>query len=388
MRPLLIAIAFAAFCTLSACGIFGGGDESVVEQPAELVEFESSLRVRRVWNQKVGDGTERLRLGLAPATDGSKIFAGSHDGRVSALDSASGRRIWSIDTELSLAAGPAFGAGSLVFGTNNGELIALEAETGQERWRRQVGSEVLASPAIGGNTVVFRSVDGRLRGYSVADGTELWSIEQSMPALTLRGNSAPRVSGTVVVSGFDNGRVGAYALSDGDTRWEMAIAAPAGRNELDRLVDITGGVQIVGNDVYVAGYNGRAVGIDLLTGLAIWQQDLSSFAGLGVDANNVYVADEFGAVLALNRLNGNIVWTQDALRLRDVTAPARFGRAVIVGDFEGYLHWLDSADGRFLARARGANGRIAAPPLVVGLNVYVQGDDGSIAAFEIVDESA
>lgn len=382
-----VAVFLLAVSLLGAGGC-ARGNKSNVEPPAELVEFDSSLSVRRVWSRKVGGGTERLRLGLAPSTDGSRIFAASNDGTVSALDVETGRPQWSTDTEVALAAGPAFGSGIVVVGTSDGELIAIEADSGNERWRREVGSEVLASPAIGSNTVVFQSVDGRLRGLSAARGDELWTVAQTLPLLTLRGSTVPRVTGTVVVSGFDNGRVGAYELNNGEPRWEVAIANPSGRTELDQLVDVSAGLQVVGNDVFAASYHGRAVGIDLVTGLVIWQRELSSFAGLGVDANYVYLTDDFSAVIALGRRTGAEVWRQEALRLRDVTAPTRFGQAVVVGDFEGYLHWLDLEDGRFLARVRGASGRISAAPLVVGTRLYVQGEDGTVAAFEVPDPEA
>ena len=118
----------------------------------------------------------------------------------------------------------------------------------------------------------------------------------------------------------------------------------------------------------------------------IWQQEMSSYAGLGVDLNNVYVTSDVDAVVAIDRQTGTQIWSQEALRLRDVTAPTRYGQAV-VGDFEGYLHWLDPNDGRFLARTRAASDRIIGAPLVSGLNLYVQADDGSVAAFEVVNES-
>jgi outer membrane protein assembly factor BamB len=371
----------------SGCGVFGGGKDTG-EPPAELVDFESSLPVRKVWSTKVGGGTERLRLGLVPATDGTRVYAGSYEGDVAAIDLERGRKLWSVDTELPLSAGPAFGGGLLVLGSADGDLVALEAETGEERWRRAVGSEVLAAPVIVGNVVVFRSVDGRLRAVSTATGEEQWSVEQSVPALSLRGNTAPRASGNVVVSGFDNGRVGAYEVASGAARWEVPIAAPAGVTELDRLVDVSAGLQIVGNDVYVASYQGRAVGIDLTTGLVLWQQELSSFSGLGADAGFVYVANDVSAVLALNRNNGIQAWIQEALRLRDITAPTRFREAVVVGDYEGYLHFLNPVDGSFMARVRAGSERVTAAPLVVGLTLVTQADDGTVTAFTVVEDDS
>lgn len=378
-RRWLFAVLLPAVLIAAGCA----GKKNKTEPPAELVKFEQTLDVRKVWSAKVGGGTERLRLGLRPATDGARIYAGSHDGDVVALDAVTGRKLWLVKTRLALSAGPAYGDSLIAFGTSDGELIALDAETGAERWRQAVGSEVLAAPAINLGVVALRSVDGRLRGFSVRDGSQLWAVEQTLPALTLRGNTAPRVAGNLVVCGFNNGRVGAYNIANGDPLWEVAIANPTGRSELERLVDVSAGLQVVGNDVYVVGYHGRAVGIDLATGVVIWQQELSSYAGLGADTGNVYVTSDFDAVIALDRRGGTQVWRQEALRLRDVTAPARFQNALVVGDFEGYLHWLDPADGNFVARARAAKDRIGAAPLVVGENVYVQGDDGTLAAYTV-----
>jgi outer membrane protein assembly factor BamB len=141
--------------------------------------------------------------------------------------------------------------------------------------------------------------------------------------------------------------------------------------------------------VYVVGYHGRAVGIDVATGVVLWQQDMSSYAGLGADFNNVYVTSDFDAVIALDRMGGTQLWRQEALRLRDLTAPTRYANTLVVGDFEGYLHWLSPDDGSFMARERAAGERITGAPLVVGQNVYVQGDDGTIAAYTLrLDEQA
>jgi outer membrane protein assembly factor BamB len=375
---------------LLAAAALGAGcaGKEIIEPPAELVEVETTLKVRRIWSNKVGAGTERLRLALTPASDGARVFAGAYDGNVVAFDIETGRELWTQETELPLAAGPGFGSDLLVFGTSDGDLVGLEASTGEQRWRVAVGSEVLAPPAVSQNVVVFRSVDGRLRGASTADGSTLWTVEQSSPTLVLRGITAPRVTGVTAVSGFSNGRVGAYSLPTGETLWEVTVANPTGANELQRLVDIGVGLQVAGNDVYAAGFQGRAIGVDLNTGLILWEHQVSSYAGLGVDAANVYVTDDFSGITALARRAGTVVWRQEALRLRDVTAPVRSRDAVVVGDFEGYLHWLDATDGHFLARARAAGDRITATPLVVGLNLVVQADDGTVAAFALVDDEA
>jgi len=377
-------LSFIAIFLLSGCELFGGGDDDPIESPAELTEVDATLTVRELWSTKIGSGAEALRLGLAPATDGARIFAGSHSGQAAAFDSRGGQSHWNVRTDLALAAGPSYGEGAVVFGTSDGELLALSAETGEERWVQEIGSEILAPPSIGSGVVVVRTVDGRLQGFSAIDGRELWSVEQTVPSLTMRGNTAPYVTGSVVVTGFDNGRLGAYEIFSGDPRWEVAVATPTGRTELERLVDISAGLQVVGNDVYAVSYHGRAVGVALETGLLLWQQELSSHSGLGADWNSIYVTDEFSEVVALDRNRGTPRWRQDVLRLRDVTAPTPYGNSIVVGDLEGYLHWLNPLDGNLLARVRAASQRITAAPLVVGDNLFIQSDDGTVAAFTVV----
>jgi outer membrane protein assembly factor BamB len=378
-------VKFRLVLVVTVLALSGGcaTNDEVGEQPAELQTFEEKIEVRRIWSARLGGSSERLRLGLSPATDGARIYAGSYEGQAAAFDAETGRRIWNVQTNLPLSAGPTYGNGALAFGTTDGDLIVLDSETGEERWRRPVGAEVLAAPAIANDILALRSVDGRLRGYSAIDGRELWSVEQSVPALTMRGNTAPAISEGVVVTGFDNGRLSSYELDSGDPMWEIIVAVPSGRTELERLIDVSAGLKVVGGDVFAVGYHGRALAISLQNGLIIWQQEISSYSGLGVDLNSVYITDEYSEVVALDKAIGTPRWRQDGLRLRDVTAPSPYGNTIVVGDFEGYLHWLDPSDGSFIARERLANRPIYGTPLVVGANLFAQAEDGTLSAYTL-----
>jgi outer membrane protein assembly factor BamB len=52
----------------------------------------------------------------------------------------------------------------------------------------------------------------------------------------------------------------------------------------------------------------------------------------------------------------------------------------VVGDLEGYLRWVSARDGRLLGRVRVAKAAVASTPVVVGQTVYVQLDNGTVAA--------
>ena len=71
-----------------------------------------------------------------------------------------------------------------------------------------------------------------------------------------------------------------------------------------------------------------------------------------------------------------------ALR-REPTPPTPFSTAVVVGDFEGYIHFFNNFDGRPVARERVGKGMISGPPLVMGDKLIVQSESGSIAAFTV-----
>jgi outer membrane protein assembly factor BamB len=239
---------------------------------------------------------------------------------------------------------------------------------------------VLAKPAIGGGAVIVRTVDGHVRALAPDTGRELWSDDEAVPRLSLRGTSPPVIAGDTVVCGFDNGKVAAYALANGDVLWETAVTPPRGRTELERLVDIDGAVRISGRDVFVAGFQGRAAMLALDSGQIWWARDLSSHRGLAVEGETLYVTGADSVVQALRRRDGTPAWSNESLVRRGLTAPAVDGDAIVVADFEGYVHWLDKASGALVARTK-AGDRVSNAPLVVGDLLLLVNDAGGISAF-------
>jgi outer membrane protein assembly factor BamB len=372
----------SAWVALAALAMLAGCDKDKdVDPPAELVDLKATLAVQRLWSTGVGGGGEKLRLSLGLAASDGLLFAAGRNGTVRAIDAASGRTRWQTDTELELSAGPGAGEGLVVVGSAGGDLVALDAATGTQRWRVRTPGEILASPLVARERVVVRLVDGRLRAHGVADGKELWMAEDQVPRLSLRGTSAPVRAGEAVIAGFDSGKVLAVGLDAGDILWQAQVSSARGRTELERLADVDATVQVDGNDVFAVGYQGRVVMLALDTGQIWWGRDLSSYRGLAIDADQLYVSSAEGDVFALRRRDGSILWQQQGLRRRATGSPAVVGPAVVVGDYDGYLHWLDRDSGRFIARERPGDARISAAPLVVGDRLYVIDEGGGITAF-------
>lgn len=382
-KALRLLIALGAVATLSACGVFGNKEEDSTP-PAELVEFDDTLDVKRRWSASVGGKASELRLGLSPVSDAVRVYAAGYGGEVVALGLEKGQRLWSSDLDMRLTAGPGVGDDRVVVASDEGLIVALSASTGDELWRREIFAEVLARPAVGGERVVIRTADGRLLGLNGATGADEWVIEEEVPSLSLRGTSAPVIAADFVVCGFDNGRLMAVKLLDGDVEWDQIITAPSGRSDLERLVDIDGAVAAVGQDVYATGFQGQMVAIALESGQLLWTREVSSHESPGLDWTQTYVSTANGDLVAMSRSTGVEQWRTDILKYRQLSGPTTFGEAVVVGDFEGYLHWFAAGSGTLIARERVGDTRISGRLHAQGDLLLAQTDDGRVVAYEIV----
>lgn len=388
MKFRLLIVAF--LITLSGCssvresmaesvnGWFSDKDNS--EPPAKLEDFTANAVVSQRWSTNVGSSSTKLYVRLQPKVDGDRIYAAGAKGQVSAYDVNTGQVLWQVDTQLPLRGGPGSGDGLVLLGTADAEIIALDRNSGVERWRTKVSSEVLAAPTADEGVTVARSIDGRIYGLSSADGKRIWIHDSSEPVLTLRGTSAAVISNGGVIAGLSNGKLVALLLKNGTLLWETRIAIPTGRSELERIVDIDADPIVADGVVHVATYQGNVATVALENGRGLWNRKMSSHAGIGADSNVLYVTDEDSAIWALDRRSGSSYWKADKLRARKLTAPVAFGEYIVVGDLEGYVHFLDRKSGAFAARIRVGSSPIVAAPIVAGDTVFISSSAGELTA--------
>jgi outer membrane protein assembly factor BamB len=139
---------------------------------------------------------------------------------------------------------------------------------------------------------------------------------------------------------------------------------------------------VLDRDVFVAGYNGKVAMLDVSNGQVWWEKEASSYRGFGVDGQTLYLSTSKGEVTALRRNDGHQQWQQSALLHRALTAPVEVNDSLVLGDFEGYLHWLNKADGSLQARVSTDSERITNAPVVAEGRIYVQTDGGKLIVFE------
>lgn len=367
---------------LSGCGWFKGlGGDPKPGEPAELVDFDATLETDKVWSVGVGDGVERDAQQLRPVYRDGTLYVADYEGVLASIDASNGRENWKLKTDLPFSGGPGLSESLLLVGTEDGEVHAFTPDSGTPLWIARVSSEVLAAPVMGDGIVVVRSIDGRVFGLNAQNGRRLWVYDHSVPLLTLRGNANPVVRGGVVYLGYDSGQVVALRLQDGSVMWEQAVATPEGRSELDRLADVDGQLVYVASDLLVASYKNRVSSLAADSGRLLWFKEIASATGVTVSRTQLAASDADGSVWLLDRRNGATMWKQDQLNNRNLTRPAIYGNFVVVGDFDGYLHWIDIETGTFVARDKVGGKGFTGGPMVIGDTVYVYTRKGKLTAF-------
>ncbi|ALD99316.1 MULTISPECIES: outer membrane protein assembly factor BamB [Pseudomonas] len=351
--------------------------------PAELTDFKEEVVLHKQWSRSIGDGQGKTYNMLVPAIDGDRIYAADVTGEVVSLDRLTGDVIWKKDLDLPVSGAVGVGYGLVMIGTLKGEVIAMDATSGEEKWRARVTSEVLAPPATNGSVVVVQTQDDRIVGFDASTGSQLWIYESTPAVLTLRGTGAPLATNRLAVAGLSTGKVVALDITNGVPIWEQRVAIPQGRSELDRVVDIDGGLLLSGGTLYVATYQGRVAGLDLESGRVLWQRDASSYSGVAQGFGSVYATLASGTVEGIDERSSSALWSNESLARRQLGAPEVYSSYVAVGDMEGYLHLLSQVDGRFVGRERIDSDGLRARPLVVGDMIYVYGNSGKLEALTI-----
>jgi outer membrane protein assembly factor BamB len=367
---LRVALFFAAVLSAACSGPSG-------PQPAELPKIDKPLRVRVLWATNVGSAQ---RFTFFPKHSADAVYAAARDGTVTRLDARTGEVRWRATLELQLSGGVGADDTLVVVASEEGEVVALDAKTGAVRWRARASSEVLAPPALGGGLVLVRSIDNRVFAFGADDGKRRWVYQRAPTSLVVRAPAGIAIEGDLLYAGFPGGRLAAIALANGALRWEAPVALPKGSTELERVADVIGDPATQGREVCAAAYRSRVACFDAASGRQLWARDVIALSGVTLDERYAFVTDERGAVHALDRGNGQSVWKQDGLAYRQVSTPLARGEAVVVGDFEGYVHFLARESGAFLARQETDGAALRAMPVPLLGSVLVQTEGGGLYA--------
>ncbi len=197
-----------------------------------------------------------------PLQVGDRVFVGTADNFVLALDASDGSPLWSYETGHSIWGRPAFRDGVLFVTSMDRSIYALEAETGDVLWQTPFAGAIATGPVLNDGLVYIANFDSQIDALDIQSGDVVWSA----PA--------------------NNWVWGAPAYADGV--------------------------------VYYADIEGNVFAVDALTGDALWQGVTEGAVQTSpvVAGDMVYVASEgassdvpVGALRAFAREDGSQIWT-------------------------------------------------------------------------------
>jgi outer membrane protein assembly factor BamB len=287
---------------------------------------------RIVWQVSAGK-----RLTAGPGSDGAVVVVAARDGSLIAFDSA-GKPAWTTTLGAEAVTVPSVGLGLVIVRTSDNRISAFESDTGKRRWSvsRQLPPLVLRQTtaiAIAPGTAYAGLPGGRLLAVSLQSGVQLWESAVSNP----RGANeieriadvvgSPLVSGREICAASYQGKLACFDAPSGRGLWARELAGAAGI-ELDARL-----VTAVDDRGQVHAFSRG--------GTSVWRQDKLArrepSAPLSVGAVLV-LGDVQGYVYLLSRDDGSIVGRFATDGTAVVSPAALHERTAIVQTSGGTLH--------------------------------------------------
>lgn len=323
------------------------------------------------WAFEAEAGADDAVSAAAAVVDG-RVYIGSENNRLYALDRSDGTEAWRVDTGGPVRSTPAVANGTVYVGNDDGRVLAVDAESGEPEWDHSVGGRVRGSPAVADGRVHVGSGDGAVYAIDAADGEQVWAFEEPEE----RVDTAPAVAtdesetGLRVYVGSEDGRVYAIDGISGTEAWSFQTGEGP----------VTGSPAVADGRVYVGGgIDEQLYALAADSGEVAWQYDTdgSTVTSPAVVDGRVYVASRAGGGSTLHALEeGERRWVFEGDL--ELTAPAVADGRVYVASRAGTVYAVDS-DGR-ADWSLEADGSVQSSLAVAGDRVYFGTQTGVVYA--------
>jgi len=342
--------------------MFHGGQGLLGRAEGDLAD---SLQL--LWKFKTADTVKS-----SPALDAGRVFVGSSDENVYALDLASGEKLWSYKTAGGIEAAPCVREGRVFVGSADGFLYALDAGTGELKWKYETQGQILGSanwtraPDGHQTWILVGSYDNKVHCVEAGAGRPVWVYETDNYV-----NGSPAVADGRCVFGGCDALIHVVSVADG-----TKVA------EIDSGSYIAASAAFLDGQVYVGNYGNVFLRADLAAGKAVWEyarSDAPFFSSPAVGEQFVIFGGRDEQVHCVRRDTGEQVWACKTLGEVN-SSPALCGDKIVVGSDDGRLYLLALADGRQLWSYEMGQPVVSSPAVAGGI-VVVGCDDGHVYAF-------
>ena len=118
--------------------------------------------------------------------------------------------------------------------------------------------------------------------------------------------------------------------------------------------------------------------MDAARGRLVWTKPNVGATGIHGDKNTVFGVESNGRVTAWKRTDGDRLWSFDGLLHRELGTPLLVGRALVVGEDDGTVHFLSAVDGSTVNRVPTDGSALAVAPLLQGATVILVTQRGRV----------
>ena len=190
------------------------------------------------WDADTGRERWRYRgepFESSPLLHGNRLYVGSWDNGVHAINAKTGKRIWRFEADNEVNTSPAYWHRRIFIASDGGTLYSLNAKTGKLIWTGQPRAQEFfyATPTVAYGRVYIGSTDGTMYVYGAKSGRLLWA----RPLGSYIYGAAAVYNRRVFVGTYD-GKFYALDAATGDVRWQIDAkgAVHAAPTVIDGLV--------------------------------------------------------------------------------------------------------------------------------------------------------
>ena len=345
-------------------------------QPTEIQGVPVLQDMRTSWTANLG----KVDFPLVVSALDDRISLASSQGVVAVLDASTGKDIWRMKLDQGISAGVGSDGQQLAVVTRNNELLALR--DGKVQWRKNLPAQTFTAPLVAGARVFVLTADRSVIAFDGATGRQLWTQQRPGEPLVLKQAGVLLAFKNTLLVGL-SGRLAALDPNTGVIRWESAIATPRGTNDIERLVDLVGPFDRVGDVVCVRAFQAAVGCVNAERGQGVWTRPSVGEMGVSGNENLLIAPMANGVVQAFNRSNGERLWETERLKYRVLSAPLVTPRGVLIADNGGWLYLLSLADGALLNRIKLDSDVLASAPVLAGGRFVVVTREGRVTGLQI-----
>lgn len=301
---------------------------------------------------------------------GDRVFIGSNDRTLYALDFATGKPLWTFTNSEAIECSPLVLNGKVYVGANDAQLYVLDAGSGKLLWKFETGDKIIGAPnwfRDGGKTnLLVGSYDFNLYCLAADTGASNWVYETGNYI-----NGAPAVADGLATFGGCDGVLYSIALTNGSLAGSNLINAP-----------IAGSVALAAGTAYFGHYENSFLAVDLKANTNRWEfrdRQFPYFSSPAITKDRVIFGGRDKKLHCVNRTDGKPIWNF-ATRGKVDSSPVVCGDKIVVGSNDGRLYLVSLADGQELWSYE-IGQAIEGSPAVADGKIVIGADDGVIYCF-------